>query len=265
MWRMRRSVRKRILFVGSIVAVQIILLIVCTEAAIRITGKKYETLVDERDAVIEAAGRTVYITKCAVEAGEVFTAENTERRYLLSEQNPEALANDIWGMRACADLQEGVIVNTALCCVPEYATSERICVFSNIGDAECFSEYDTVDVRLRYANGENYCVLKKKQLKKEEDGVTCGFCLTESEQLLMSAAVFDVDVYDGAELYLVGFMEARLQEDSVSEYVPSVQVIAQLQEWNKEYRDSFAVWCQRRTELERRLAEYQKLRMDGVL
>ena len=81
----------------------------------------------------------------------------------------------------------------------------------------------------------------------------------------MSAAQYDVEVYDGTEIYLVGFREARLQENSVSEYIPSVQVITQLREWSEEYKDSFHAWCQRRTELEQRLAEHKKMRMDGVL
>lgn len=265
MWRVRRSVKKKVLFVGLCIVIQVMLFFVCRATVTQITVKKYETMLEERTAVLEAAGRTVYITKCAVRAGETFTEDNTEKRYLLSEQNPDALATEVLGMKACADLAEGVIINTALCCTPECATSERRCIFYNIGFAECFSAYDVVDVRLRYANGENYCVLKKKQLQKEQDEKGCGFYLTESEQLLMSAAQYDVDVYEGAELYLVGFMEARLQADSVSEYLPSVQVITQLQEWNGEYRSSFRTWCDRRTELEKRLAEHRKQRMDGLL
>ncbi len=265
MWRIRRSVRKKLLFGGICILVQIMLLVVCRITVSQLTAKKYETMLEEKDAVLEAAGRTVYITKCTVKAGEVFTEENAEKRYLLSEQNPEALAGEVFGMKACADLSEGVIINSALCCTPECTSSERKCIFYNIGFAECFSSYDVVDIRLRYANGENYCVLKKKQLQKEEDEKVCGFYLTESEQLLMSAAQYDVEVYDGAELYLVGFMEARLQEDSVCEYLPSIQVIAQLQEWNEEYNDSFQMWCERRNKLEQRLAEHRKQRMDGVL
>lgn len=265
MWRMRRSVRKKILFGGICIVVQVLLFVVCRETTVRLTERKYENLVKERDVILESAGRMAYITKCEVKAGEVLTEENIEKKYVLSEQNPDSLAIDALGMKACADLPEGVILNTALCCAQEYAVSERICVFNNIGFAECFFEYDTVDVRLRYANGENYCVLKKKQLQKGEDESCCGFYLSESEQLLMSAAQYDVEVYDGTEIYLVGFREARLQENSVSEYIPSVQVITQLREWSEEYKDSFHAWCQRRTELEQRLAEHKKMRIDGVL
>ncbi len=265
MWRTRRKVRKRILFGGVCIAIQLVLFSVGQAAIYRITTEKYERIMKEKETRLEAAGRTVYITKSEVKAGELFTEDNVEKRYLLSEQNCEALATEVFGMKACADLPEGVIINTALSCKPEYAASERKCNFYNIRFVENFSEFDMVDVRLRYANGENYCVLKKKQLHKEEADNCCGFYLTESEQLLMSAAQYDVEVYDGAELYVVGFMEARLQENAVSEYLPSVQVLAQLQEWNEEYKSAYRVWCERRIELEQRLAEYCKQRRDGLL
>ena len=265
MWKMRRSVRKRLLICAIFVMAQLVFFITGQTIVYRIISGKYEVLLTEKETMLAAAGRTVYITKCEVKAGEILTEENTERRYLLSEQNPAALATEVLGMKACADLSEGVIINTALCCEPEYAASGRECYFEHIRFAECFSGYDVVDVRLRYANGENYCVLKKKQLQKEGDDNVCGFYLTESEQLLMSAAQYDIELYDGAELYMVGFMEARLQEDAVSEYVPSVQVVAQLQSWCEGYKENYQVWYKRRSELEQRLAEYYKQRHAGLL
>lgn len=265
MWRIRRRVRKSLLFGGICIVVQLLLFSVGQTIVYRITTEKYERILEEKETRLIAAGRTVYITKCEVRAGEIFTEENVEKRYLLSEQNYEALATEVLGMKACADLSEGVIINTALYCKPEYATSERKCIFYNIRFAECFAECDVVDVRLRYANGENYCVLKKKQLYRDGAEKDCGFFLTESEQLLMSAAQYDVEVYDGAELYVVGFMEARLQENAVSEYLPSVQVLTQLRGWNEEYKNFYQVWYECRIQLEQRLAEYYKQRREGLV
>lgn len=264
MWRMRRSVRKKILICGLCIAVQLVLFIVGQAIVYRVTAGKYEAVLTEKEARLAMAGRTVYITKCEVKAGETLTEDNTEKRYLLSEQNPSALATEALGMKACADLPEGVIINTSLCCVPEYAASERECVFEHIRFAECFAEYTVVDVRIRYANGENYCVLKKKQLRKKGEDAVCGFYLTESEQLLMSAAQYDAEQYDGAELYLVGFMEARLQAEAVGEYLPSVQVVNQLRNLSADYSESYQSLCKRRLELEQRLAEYYKQRLAGL-
>lgn len=265
MWRMRRSVRKKLFVCGLCIVGQLVLFLVGQTVVYRVAAGKYEAVLAEKEAKLAMAGRTVYITKREVKTGELLTEENTEKRYLLSEQNPQALPLEVFGMKACADLEEGVIINTSLCCMPEVITSERMCVFDYIRFAECFSAYDVVDVRLRYANGENYCVLKKKQLQKEDKESLCAFYLTESEQLLMSSARYDVECYDGAELYLVAFREARLQEDAVSEYLPSVQVVAQLQNGCDEYKGNYQGWCRKRLELEQRLAEYYKLRLAGLI
>lgn len=265
MRRLRKSVRKRILVAFTCIAVQVLFLFVCQMAVRQLTERKYEAILEEKNAILEAAGRTVYLTRREISAGESFTEENTEKRYLLSEQNPEALAVEVIGATACADLPEGVIINTSLVCTQEFSSSERKCVFYNIGNAGCFATYAMVDVRLRYANGENYCVLKKKRLQETtENQKACCLFLTEEEQLLMSAAQYDVEMYEGAELYLVGFREERLQEDAISTYLPSVQVISQLREWNEEYRNSFEKWCDLRRSLEGRLSEHRKQRLDGL-
>ncbi len=265
MRRIRKSTRRKLWWGLVFVALQILLVFVCQTAVKQIVSGKYEILLHEKEAVLDAARRTTYVTRQEIRAGEMFTEENTEKRCVLSEQNPEALSVEVIGMLASADLSEGVIITTSLCCEQEAVTKERRCLFKDIGYLECFSMYDAVDVRLRYANGENYCVLRKKRLQEATEGEgLCCFFLTEEEQLMMSAAQYDVEVYEGAKLYLVGFLEERLQEDEVSTYVPPVQILSQLQCCNEEYMDSFEARCSLRNELEERLAEYQKQRRNGV-
>jgi len=266
MRRLRRRVKKKIFFFMVFLAVQVGVFFCCRAMIKQFTVREYETKLQEKDAILQAAGRTVYITRQEIKAGEKFTEANTEKRYVLSEQNPDALATDVMGMTSCGDLLPGVILTTALCFEGECEPSERECVYYDIGAAEAFQSYAVVDVRLRYANGENYCVLQKKCLQKEpEDEKTCYFYLTEEEQLLMSAAQYDVDVYDGAKLYLVGFKEERLQDTSVSRYIPPVQVMSQLKERTEEYCEDYSVWCNLRVALEHRLLEYIRQRRDGLL
>ncbi len=261
----RRSVRKKAVFIFLFLVVQVAFFFVCQTTVKGVTVKKYEAILQEKDAVFEAAGRIAYITKKEVKAGEFFSEENVEKKYLLSEQNPEALAQDVLGRRSCADISEGVIVNTALCSKEDYAPSERQCVFHKIGFAECFAPYSVVDVRIRYANGENYCVLKKKSLQRVTDDLKeCSFFLTEEEQLLMSAAQYDVEIYEGAELYLVGFREERLQEDAISAYLPSVQILTQLKEWEGEYKQNYESGCRLRNALEERLLAHRKLQLNEL-
>ena len=264
MWRLRRSVKKRILLCVVCVTAQVLGLILCETAVRQMLVRTYETALEEKNRTLEAAGRTVYVTGEEVKAGECFTEQNVEKKFLLCEQAPELLVTDAVGMTACTDLPAGVILTTALCSEQSFEETERECVFRQIAFAESFSEGETVDVRIRYANGENYCVIAKKRLQKEGGEELCRFHLTEEEQLLISAACYDVEVYEGATLYLVGYREERLQEDTASRYIPSIQVLIQLGERNEAYRNCFAEWSEQRNSLESRLAEHREQQRNGV-
>lgn len=264
MRRLRRSVKRKFLFLLLLTAGGVAVFFTGSVLASCRTAKKYEVLLAERDAVIGNAGRFAYVTVRNIRAGESFTPENTEKRYLLSEQAPESIAGEVFGMTACADLPAGSIVGTALCSRQELLGTERECVFDDIMCSDCFEDYETVDVRIRYPNGENYCVLKKKRLRRSKENTEeCRFFLTEAEQILVSAAQYDMQVYEGAELYAVAFVEERLQKEADSFYVPPRQVILQLQELKTEGTDVSAQWYGLREALEQRLKQNRERRLEN--
>lgn len=266
MRRLRKSVKKKIGIGMLLLVIQLLFFVLCRAAVVYRTEQRYRAASEEREQRLSAAQRTGYITLRKIEAGERFSEENVEKRQFLSEQNPETISVSVIGCIACTDLEEGEVVTKAVCTEKEVLPSERKCVFYRIEYAESFEAYDTVDVRIRYANGENYCVLKKKSLQKSpEDTEVCYFFLTEEEQLLMSAAQYDAEVYEGTRLYLVGFREERLQEDAVSVYLPPLQVISQLCTWETGYNADREEWCKRRSALEERLTRYRELRKEGAL
>jgi len=254
MWRLRRSVKRKILFFVLLAAGGAGIFLFGGAVSAGRAAKVYGALLAERDTLIDGAKRLAYVTVKEIKAGECFTPENTERRYLLSEQPEEGIAEDVFGMAACANLPAGSIISTALCCSQEFLGTERECVFEDILLPDCFSDYEMVDVRIRYPNGENYCVLRQKRLRRrQENPEECRFALTEAEQILLSAARYDTEVYKGAELYVVAFVEERLQKAADSFYVPPAQVILQLKESGTEELDVPAGWYRLRESLEQRL------------
>lgn len=261
----RKSVKKRIRWGVIIVGIQLCLLCLCQIAMKQSIVKRYERVLKEKEAILDAAGRIAYITSEEVKAGEMFTEENVEKRYVLSEQNEEALKIDAIGAVACVDLPAGVILNASICQRTEYSLSDRICTFQGIQFSDCFEEYDVVDVRIRYGNGENYCVLSKKRLLPTANEGECRFVLNEAEQLMMSGASFDAEVYDGAELYLVGIPNAWTGGEHVSTFLPSEQVLLQLHELEENNEAFSDVGLQMRKELEMRLSEHRTKRKDGLL
>lgn len=265
MWRMRRSVRKKIGYaiIGLLCLAGVFFS--CYIVMKHSVVTKYERALEEKNRVLSQAEQVVYVTKKEVKAGECFTEENTEQRVVLSEQNPSGIATDIIGMVSCADLPEGMIVTSPLCFEREVLSSERECLFSDIRFTECFADGEVLDVRIRYENGESYCVLKEKRIRKEEtEQECCRLFLTEEEQLLISAARYDVQVYEGAELYFVGLVEERLQEKECSEYLPPKQVLLQLKMQNTQYEENFYNWKEQRDALEKRLSDDKQKRRNDV-
>ena len=266
MWRMRRSVRKKITYAMIGLLCLVATIVLCYVVTKHSVVRNYERVLEEKNKVLSQAEQIVYVTRKEIKAGECFTEENTEQRVVLSQQNPTGIATDVIGMISCADLPEGMIVIRPLCFEREVLSSERECLFSDIRFAECFADGTVLDVRIRYENGENYCVLKGKRIQKEEtEQGCCRMFLTEEEQLLISAAQYDVQVYEGAELYFVGVVEERLQEKKCSEYLPPKHILLQLEEQAGKYEEDFFTWKEQREALEKRLLDYEQKRRDGVL
>lgn len=262
MWRLRRSVRRKIGSVFLWAAIGCGMFTIGSVLTKNRTEKAYGSLLAEKRNRISSAERFVCITTKEVKVGEAFTEENTEQKLLLSEQAPETLVQDVFGMVACADLQPGVILNTALCSRKEFSDTVRECVFDDIARVGNFGDYEVVDVRIRYPNGENYCVLRKKLMcKTEEDAEECSFWLTEAEQLMISAAQYDADVYDGTILYVVGFLEERLQQETGSDYIPSKQVILEMQRLDLN-NTAPKEWYELRRALEERLINNREERAE---
>lgn len=265
MWRMRKSIRRKWAIGILFCLLQCAGFVGCYTAVRYTTLRKYAALLAEKDKIVQQARRSVYITRTGVSVGEVFTEENTEQKTVLSEQNPEGLETEVLGKIACADLPAGSIISKAVCCTSDVSATERECVLRNVKNTDYFSEGAVVELRIRYDNGENYCVIKKKRIgKKEDETDVCRLYLTEEEQLLLSAARCDVQSYDGAELYMVGFREERIQTEACCEYLPPVQVMTQLRTWTEEYENNFRQIQEQRTALEERLTEYQRRKRDSL-
>lgn len=218
--------------------------------------KKYEQLLGEKQQVIDLATRTAYVTVAEVLPGEVFSEQNTTLIIGLTDEEQESLAGEVMGKVACTGMDAGMFVHKNQCREESCTETERECIFTEIEFADGFSEYELVDVRLRYPNGENYCVLKKKRLHKTEGNEKeSRLRLTEGEQVLMSAALYDASFYTGTRLYFVSYLAEELQKESESYYIPPYSSIMQLLPMEDKAVPVKMSWIALREELEIRLEE----------
>lgn len=264
MRRMRRSSKKKLLYVTGGILLQILLFFGCLFFSERRSTNRYERSVKKKEERIRQAEREVFITRREIRPGEAFTEENTEYVSLLSEQEASLLATEVEGYFAAIGLPAGRMVYVTDCCERSPLETEKECVFYDIGNVDYFEDFATVDVRIRYGNGENYCVLRGKRLSKqteEKDG--CSFCLTEEEQLLMSGATYDAESYRGTTLYLVGTKDV-VQGGMDNCFLPPLQTLLQLEGQGvsemTEYKDRQRL----RLALEERLSEHERQRINGL-
>lgn len=225
---------------------------------------RYEDSVKEWRERIRQAERYVVMTRCEISPGEAFTEENTELVRILAEQEEGLLATEVEGYCATVELPAGRIVYRTDCCERSPLEQEMECIFYDIGNVEYFEDYEAVDVRIRYGNGENYCVLSGKRLLKqieEKDG--CSFYLTEEEQLLMSGAKYDTEMYRGTTLYLVGTKPGKTEEAN-HRFLPPLQTLLQMEKTEGAEMMMYKEEQRLRSALEKRLAEYEQQRIGGL-
>lgn len=263
MRRIRRSVKKKLLYVTGGVMLQALFLVGCLFWAEHRSVRRYEEDVKEKEERIRQAERKVFITRREVRPGEAFTEENTEYVLLLSEQDAELFATEIEGRFATVGLPPGRMVYVTDCCERSPSETERECVFYDIGNVECFEDFATVDVRIRYGNGENYCVLRGKKLTKQTEENGCRFYLTEEEQLLMSGAIYDAESFYGTTLYVVG-TKSVMEDGEAPCFLPPLQTLLQLEGPGESETAEYENGKKIRLALEERLLEYEGQRRNGL-
>lgn len=85
---------------------------------------------------------------------------------------------------------------------------------------------DFVDVRIKFATGEDYVVLsKKKVLDIDRVNTRLWMALDEKELLTMSSALIDLIFQEGAALYLLEYVEPDLQKSAEVTYPVNSAVI----------------------------------------
>ncbi len=264
MRRMRRSTKKKLLYITGGILLQVLLFGGCMFFAEHRSINRYESSVKQKEERIRQAERKVFITLREVRPGEVFTEENTEYVTLLSEQEANLLATEVEGYFATTGLPAGRIVYVTDCCERSPFGTEKECVFYDIGNVAYFEDFATVDVRIRYGNGENYCVLRGKKLTKQtEEKEGCSFCLTEVEQLLMSGAIYDAETYRGTTLYLVG-TSTVVQDGEDHRFLPPLQTLLQLEGDGISEKEKYENGKKLRLALEERLDEHERQRISGL-
>ncbi len=226
--RIKRSTRQYII-------VSLICMIVIGSAAVFtssiVTGQvkqEYRSLLRKAYQEQEANQRIVYVAVADINAGDMIREELVEEKTVYSSQPQETyITQTEIGKTALIDIPVGTQIINSMLIEHRVADELREAQYRVITVNSNIVNNDTVDVRLRYPNGESYVVLSKKIIKGySAETATCYFWNNETELLRMSAAIVDASLYPGSELITTRYIEPNLQKASEITYTPSLQVLS---------------------------------------
>ncbi len=119
--------------------------------------------------------------------------------------------------------------------------------YVEVGDEQETSEF--LDIRIRFPNGEDYIVVTGKTITYvTEEGFY--MYLDEKELHMLSSARTDVEVYQGAKLYLASY--GKKQENSLSNYPTNLFVLSSYPNY---FEDAEQIYS-RRLQLEENLLTF---------
>lgn len=170
--------------------------------------------------------RSGYLALTNIKAGDIVTDSMVVfASNIVSDVTQDRFINaDDIGKTAATNIEAGMpVYKSNVTDESPDALRERECSFiwlnSNLKD------YDFVDVRILFPNGEDYIVAAKKSIYDTRIQVNDVFLrLTEEEIQLLDAAIVDANMHN-AKIYVTKYVNPEIQEASEASYSPSSDVM----------------------------------------
>ncbi len=226
MAKMKRAT-KRTLF---ITVVLVVILTAAFTAFYLINTKQLKAVYQEelkisQDA-LEENSRQLYVATTEIKRGDTIDMSDVSAIGAIASIDAGQFfsASDI-GSVALVDIPAETVIMSSMITYETYDNTLRESEFGVIVLNSNLTNGEYVDVRIRYANGEDYIVLSQKRLKNISlKNAICYMDMTEEETQLMSSAIVDAGVHD-AVLYTTTYLESGIQTASEVTYQPRADVL----------------------------------------
>lgn len=171
--------------------------------------------------------RVVYWPRHSLEKGELLTEDLVELKEIYSNFSETIFMNEEdFGKRITIDytVDMPILRNTLIS--EEVNDDHRLREISTVLLQSDLKTNEYIDCRIRYANGLEFIVLSKKQIKKIDlSNNTIWLSLNEKESLLLSSALVDKAYFKGSSFYINRYIESNIQRKARVNYIPNIQVI----------------------------------------
>lgn len=175
------------------------------------------------------ATKTVYVLKNDIKSGKKIDASSLVTKTVIQDVVPTDIITDAditENTVAKVDLTKGSVLSKSLIQESdEKITSDlRQQEYNMLVLPQQLDIGDFIDIIIRLANGQDYIVVSKKEVKNINED-TIWLNLYEQETLAMSNAIVETYKMKGAKLYVSTYVEPGNQENAIPTYVPSAEVI----------------------------------------
>lgn len=175
---------------------------------------------------LDSVQNMVYVATKDIPAGGVIDQDSVSKTAISTSIDTSLyITDDDLGKIAVVNISQGQSVFSNMVGT-DYAAYLRECEYALITLNSNLKKNDLIDVRIMYTNGENYTILSKKCIKGINfDTNEIYLWNGEKDIMLMSAAIVDTYMNEGAIIYTTKYIEDGQKATTVN-YQPSSDVMA---------------------------------------
>ncbi len=263
----------------SIAPFFIFLLLICVIGLGCVAAYEYAQIQDKDETIgnyadeIELNKKDVYVALRTIHLGEKIVTEgeyaNVEFQVMASGLDESYYITDAEdGQTAVVQIEAGCPVMLNMVTPKEAAVDERFVELVETLPMTTQNNYDTIDVRVVFPNGEDYLVLTNKQVT-DLNLTACLFTVQMTEDEIMRYQSACVDAYlTGGMLYTTKYVEPTLQtgKDILEPDYPVRSIVADItMNWDKNTKYDALVQTTLNKQARRKLAERLGLTEDDLL
>lgn len=194
-------------------------------------GYQYKVLTDSKVQLTNELNKntqTVYVAVTTIKAGEqLVDGGNIAKQTIRTGLEPSFyITDEEANSYASVNIDEGTPILYAMTTENSYEADTREYEISVAHLMTDQADYDTVDVRIMFPNGEDYIVLPKRKVTNlNMDGSTFTTLANEEEIVRMSSAIIDAWTHAGAYLYTTRYVSDSGQKAATPTYLVKAENI----------------------------------------
>lgn len=210
----------------------------------------YEIRIGELETQVNTNTHNVFVAAQEIKMGEEITMDKLRVESQLLTHTAGLFQDSDIGKKSLVNIPAGSVMYAAYGGSREDESTSRMVEYTCMYLSATLNKGDYVDVRIRYQNGEDFCLLSKKQIEEIAIATKSVHLVVNSTEIqMMSSAIIDANEFD-AVIYCVKYTAPSIQDPSEVNYLSRGEILCVLHDTeSEEYKEIM----KKRGELEERL------------